>query len=129
MQFDGTAFVFGRISHHDAARIRPGLAAEIFQVFDVQSGFFHHFAADAFFQSLAGFKKSGYKPVECSPEIAGMYQQDAVFPFYQYDDGRRDARINLLSALRAALGDGGNLHGSHTAAGAVSAVSVPSQYL
>lgn len=78
LQFDGTALVFGIISHHDAAGIGPRLAAEVLQVLDGQSRFFHHFPVNTLFQCFSRFEKTRHQSVEGAPEVAGMYQQNTV---------------------------------------------------
>src|SRR5699024_6617490 len=86
-------------------------------------------AVHTLLQSLARFKKAGYQTVESSPEVAGVDQQYAVSPAYQYNDGRRDARINFLTTLGAFFSNWRNLYGRHAAHGAIAAVLVPIQYL
>ena len=52
-----------------------------------------------------------------------------IRPAYQYNDGRRDARINFLTTLGAFFSNWRNLYGRHAAHGAIAAVLVPIQYL
>ena len=130
LQMDIAARILRHVAHHDAAGIGPRLAGKIADVLDGKPRLFHHLAAHALFQRLARFEEACHQPTERAPEVARVHQQHLVLaPLDEHDDGRRDARINLLAALRTPLGDACRLHRPHTATGTEAAVQVPCQYL
>ena len=72
LKFDVSAFVFGGESYHDTARVGPWLTSEIFQVFDAEPHFFHHFAVYTFLECFSRFEETGHQTIESASEVTGM---------------------------------------------------------
>src|SRR5262249_6619384 len=118
--------VAGGEADHELVRERPGLAAEVAQVADLDPRFLVDLARDRLLPPLARLDEAGQHAEDRLSEGAVARQQDAILALDAHDHRRaepREAQLPAARALHGALGLGP--HGRLAAAAAEAVAALP----